>query len=237
MDLNYGSSPSRPTPQPYDDPYSDAYNQPGTSTSAATSSVPAPPPPGGHPVRGNRGRGRGRDDHRPPYHRERGRGRGRAHGHGGHGHGHGRGRGRGRGAQRGQAGQSHRVGEHGPRPISPPSVILAQAASTQTGAGGSSDYTPYSPQLQQQQFGFAQSYPSVPQPYVSPQVQPHINPRFAEQFGLSVDMMQQQPYYAYNQYAPVYDNGAEGGWEGQWNGGSYGTGEAGHERGQNSQGS
>ena len=37
-------------------------------------------------------------------------------------------------------------------------------------------------------------------------------------------MMQQ--HYAYNQYGtmtpPVYDNGAEGGWDEQWNGG-YGT--------------
>ncbi|KAN0138241.1 NAF1 domain containing protein [Lactarius tabidus] len=237
MDLNYGASPStRPTPQPYDDPYSDAYNQPGTSTSV----MPAPPPhsergPGEHAVRGNRGRGRGRDDHRPPYHRDRGRGRGR-----GHGHGHGRGRGRGRGAPRGQTGHPHRAGEHGahgPRPISPPSAQAVPNSPTQPeypGGGGSSDYTPYSPQLQQQ-FGFAQSYPSVPQPYVSPQVQPHINPRFAEQFGLSLDMMQQQPYYPYNQYAPVYDNGAEGGWDGQWSRG-YGAGED-PQPGQNSQGS
>jgi H/ACA ribonucleoprotein complex non-core subunit NAF1 len=246
MDLNYGPSPStRPAPQPYDDPYSDAYNQPGTSSNVATSSLASHPShsergPGEHPVRGNRGRGRGRDDHRPPYHRDRGRGRGRGHGHGGHNHGHGRGRGRGRGAPRGQAGHPHRAGEqgaHGPRPLSPPSAQAVPNSPTQPeypSTGGSADYTPYSPQLQQQ-FGFAQSYPSVPQPYVSPQVQPHINPRFAEQFGLSLDMMPQQPYYPYNQYAPVYDSGAEGSWDGQWSR-CYGAGED-PQPGQNSQGS
>ncbi|KAH8993936.1 NAF1-domain-containing protein [Lactarius akahatsu] len=227
-DMDYGTSPSRPAPQPYDDPYSDAYNQPGASTSVATS-VPTLPPrpghgPGGYAVRGNRGRGRGRDDHRPHHHRERGRGRSR-----------GCGRGRGRGHP------PHRAEEHGPQPLSPPSPIIAQAvgqspipnASYPGGGGGSSDYTSYSPQLQQ--FGFAQPYTSSPQPFVSPQhsVQPHINPRFAGQFGLNLDMMQQQQqqsYFAYGQYGtqttPVYDNGAEGGWDGQWSQG-YGTGSGG----------
>ncbi|KAH9070702.1 NAF1-domain-containing protein [Lactarius deliciosus] len=205
-DMDYGGSPSRPAPQPYDDPYSDAYNQPGASTE------------------GNRGRGRGRDDHRPHHHRERGRGRSR-----------GRGRGRGRGHP------PHRPEEHGPRSLSPPSPIIAQAVGQSPipnapypgGGGGSSDYSSYSPQLQQ--FGFAQPYTSLPQPFVSPQhsVQPHINPRFAGQFGLNLDMMQQQQqqsYFAYGQYgtqtAPVYDNGAEGGWDGQWSQG-YGTGSGG----------
>ena len=53
-------------------------------------------------------------------------------------------------------------------------------------------------------------------------------------------MMQQQPYFPYNQYGtmapPGYDNGAEGGWDGQWNQG-YGTGGGGEDRGQDSQGS
>ena len=246
MDLNYGSSPSRPAPQPYDDPYSDAYNQPGKSTSGSTPMPTlSPHPEHGPGVRGNRGRGRGRDDHRPPYHRERGRSRGR---------GPGRGRGRGRGAAHGHAGHPpHRTeerGTHGPQPQSPFSANIALAVgqsstvnpsthSEYPGSGGPSDYTPYSPQLQQ--FGFAQPYPSLPQPFVSPQhsVQPHINPRFAEQFGLNLDMIQQQqqPYFAYGQYG-TYDNGAEGGWDGQWSRG-YGTGSDGehhHEQGQNSQG-
>lgn len=62
------------------------------------------------------------------------------------------------------------------------------------------------------------------QPFMSPQhvVQPHINPRFAAQFGLNLEMMQQQQqpgqeYLAYSQFGtgtpttPVY----EGGWDGQ----------------------
>ncbi|KAH9059123.1 NAF1-domain-containing protein [Lactarius vividus] len=225
-DIDYGASPSRPAPQPYDDPYSDAYNQPGASASVATSVPTLPPHPGGHAVRGNRGRGRGRDDHRPHHHRERGRGRSR-----------GRGRGRGRGHP------PHRAEEHGPRSLSPPSTTIAQAVgrspipnASYPGGGGSSDYSSYSPQLQQ--FGFAQPYTSLPQPFVSPQhsVQPHINPRFAGQFGLNLDMMQQQQqqqsYFAYGQY------GAEGGWDGQWNQG-YGSGSGGEHhdgQGQSSQG-
>ena len=249
MDLNYGASPSRPTPQPYDDPYSDTYNQPGAGTSVATPVPTLSPHPEHGPreyvVRSNRGRGRERDDHRPHYNRERGRGRGR---------GHGRGRGRGRGTAHGPAGHPHRTeehGAHGPRALSPSSAITAQAVGGQCpmpdtsthseyrGGGGPSDYAPYSPQMGQ--FGFAQSY--TPQPFVSTQhpVQPHINPRFAEQFGLNLDMMQQQqpPYFPYSQYTPpVYDNGAEGGWDGQWSRG-YGTGSDGehhHEQGQNNQG-
>ncbi|KAH9041340.1 NAF1-domain-containing protein [Lactarius pseudohatsudake] len=206
-DMDYGPSPSRPAPQPYDDPYSDAYNQPGASTSVATS-VPTLPPrpghgPGGYAVRGNRGRGRGRDDHRPHHHRERGRGRSR-----------GRGRGRGRGHP------PHRPEEHGPRSLSPPSPIIAQAA-------GQSPDTQCFISWRRRFLGLY--------PFVSPQhsVQPHINPRFAGQFGLNLDMMQQQQqqsYLAYGQYgtqtAPVYDNGAEGGWDGQWSQG-YGTGSGG----------
>ena len=96
--------------------------------------------------------------------------------------------------------------------------------------GGASEYTPFSPQLPQ--FGFAPPYSPSPvqqqqqqqqqQQFMSPQhaVQPHINPRFAAQFGLNVEMMQQQQqpgqqYLAYGQYGtpttPVY----EGGWGGE----------------------
>jgi H/ACA ribonucleoprotein complex non-core subunit NAF1 len=91
---------------------------------------------------------------------------------------------------------------------------------------GASDYTPFSSQLPPQ-FGFAQSYSPVQQQqqqhqFMSPQqhtVQPHINPRFAAQFGLNMEMMQHQPgqqqYPAYGGYetTPAY----EGGWDGQWN--------------------
>jgi H/ACA ribonucleoprotein complex non-core subunit NAF1 len=92
---------------------------------------------------------------------------------------------------------------------------------------GASDYTPFPPQLPPQ-FGFAQPYSPLQQQqnqhqFISPQqhsVQPHINPRFAANFGLNLDMMQQPPgqqYLAYGQYetptTPVY----EGGWDEQWN--------------------
>ncbi|KAI9444531.1 Gar1/Naf1 RNA binding region-domain-containing protein [Lactarius indigo] len=186
----------------------------------ASSSVPAlPPHPGGYGIRGNRGRGRGRDDHRPHHHRERGRGRSR-----------GRGRGRGRGASRGQAGHPpHGAEEHEPRQLSPSSTTIARQFpvpnASYPGDSGSSDYASYSPQ-----FGFAQPYTSLPQPFVSPQhsVQPHINPRFAGQFGLNLDIMQQQqqPYFAYGQYGAQTSPG-------------YGTrsgGEHHDEQGQNTQG-
>ncbi len=117
----------------------------------------------------------------------------------------------------------------------------ASTHSEYSAGGGPSEYTPYSSQLQP--YGFAQSYPSLPQPFASPQqtVQPHINPRFAEKFGLNFDMMeQQQPYFAYDQYetmsSPVYSNGAEGGWDGQWGQGYDAGEERGHEQGQNGQG-
>jgi H/ACA ribonucleoprotein complex non-core subunit NAF1 len=92
---------------------------------------------------------------------------------------------------------------------------------------GASEYTPFPPQLPPQ-FGFAQPYSPVQQQqnqhqFISPQqqsVQPHINPRFAANFGLNFDMMQHPPgqqYLAYGQYetptTPVY----EGGWDGPWN--------------------
>ena len=88
---------------------------------------------------------------------------------------------------------------------------------------GASEYTPFPPQLPPQ-FGFVQPYSPVQQdlnqhPFTPPQqhsVQPHINPRFAANFGLNVDMMQHPPgqqYLAYTPTTPVY----EGGWDGQWN--------------------
>ena len=122
------------------------------------------------------------------------------------------------------------------------SMLNNSTHSEYAGGGGPSDYAPYSPQLQQ--FGFAQPYTSLPQSFVSPHhpVQPHINPRFAEQFGYMMQQQQQPPYFAYDQYEtltpPLYDNGAEGGWDGQWSR-SYGTGSDGghhHEQGQSNQG-
>ena len=243
MDLDYGASPSRPKPQPYDDPYSDAYNQPdvkpGTATSLPIPHRPRPEsaPPGKAVGQSDSGSNQGRGGQRAHHHHHYERGRGR-------GHGRGRGRGRGRGGARGQEGHilPHRTDDRGaalgpPGLLSPTSTMMPPA----TGQYYGSDYTPFSPQLPPQ-FGFAPPYPQVQQQqqqqqFMSPQqhsVQPHINPRFAAQFGLNLEMMQHQPgqqYPAYGQYdgptTPVY----EGGWDGQWNQGysnSSGSGEHPH---------
>jgi H/ACA ribonucleoprotein complex non-core subunit NAF1 len=91
---------------------------------------------------------------------------------------------------------------------------------------GASEYTPFPPQLPPQ-FGFAQPYTPMQQQqqqqFMSPQqhtVQPHINPRFAAQFGLNMEMMQHQPgqqYPAYGRYETPTTPAYEGGWDGQWN--------------------
>jgi H/ACA ribonucleoprotein complex non-core subunit NAF1 len=104
---------------------------------------------------------------------------------------------------------------------------------------GASEYAPF-PQQVPQQFGFAQPYPPVQQQqqhqFVSPQqhtVQPHINPRFAAQFGLNMEMMQHPPgqqYPAYGRYETPTMPAYEGGWDGQWNQGySSSSGEHPHE--------
>ena len=218
IDLNHGSGPSRPKPQPYDDPYSDAYNQPDVGPDTATS-LPGSPlqrPERAPHYESGQGRNGQRTHH---HHHERGRGRG-----------HMRSRGRGRG--RGSAREEHPLrrhhtedhgATHGPNtPLPPTSTMVAPATG---GYYGASEYTPFSPQLPPQ-FGFVQPYPPVRQhqhPLMSPQqhpVQPHINPRFASNFGLNLETMQHTPgqqYPAYSQYetptTPVY----EGGWDGQWN--------------------
>jgi H/ACA ribonucleoprotein complex non-core subunit NAF1 len=232
MDLDYGAGPSRPVPQPYDDPYSDAYNQlDSVGTSTATPQPARHPRPERGPGRvtsqGDLGPGQGRDGQRTYHHRERGRGRGR-----GWGHDRGRGRGRGRGGVHGQGREGHATapprrtedrGVHGPRPLSPTSAVIAQATGRYLGG---SEYTPFSPQLPQ--FGFAQAYSPSPvqqqQQFMSPQhaVQPHINPRFAVQFGLNMEMMQQQqqPGQQYLTYSSPYGTPTtpvyESGWDGQW---------------------
>jgi H/ACA ribonucleoprotein complex non-core subunit NAF1 len=234
MDLDYGAGPARPKPQPYDDPYSDAYNQPDAKPGTATS-LPIPPPP--RPERASPGKAAGQTDYGSQgrnsqrahhhHHRERGRGRG-------HMRGRGRGRGRG-GAREGHPLPLHRTEDHGAThrpttPLSPTSSLMAPATGQYYGA---SEYASFSPQLPSQ-LGFVQPYPPVQhqnqRQFTSPQqhsVQPHINPRFAAQFGLGLEMMQHHPpgqqYSTYSQYetptTPVY----EGGWDGQWNQG-YGTG-------------
>lgn len=225
MDPDYGAGPSRPKPQPYDDPYSDTYNQQDVAPDTATS-LPVLPSP--RPVRAGKGVGRsdygsgqGHHSQRAHHHHHHERGRGR-------GHGRGRGRGRGRGGAREGHPLPHRTEDHTAThgrpttPLSPTSTIMAPATGQYYGA---SEYASFSAQLPPQ-FGFAQPYSPMQQQnqhqFMSPQqhsVQPHINPRFAANFGLNIDMMQYplgQQYQAYGQYetptTPVY----EGGWDGQW---------------------
>lgn len=204
--MDYGDSPSRPPPVPYDDPYSDSYGLP----EASTSSVPGADDTNNmiqnkaeRREQGERTRGHRRDGSRDSG---RGRGRGSDRRRGGRG----RGRGRGSGAHFNSAGHSSTISqapteEYDPgiaRPMSPTSMAIARAT------GQYSDGTVFSADQQTQgppshappaaADGYWPQYPAYPDPYnfnfpYSPvYVQPHINPRFASRFGMNFDYSQQQ---------------------------------------------
>ncbi|KAI0828857.1 Gar1/Naf1 RNA binding region-domain-containing protein [Trametes gibbosa] len=195
-DMDFGAGPSRPAPIPYDDPYSDSYGaaqQPKSQDSPVSPSSPSRStvPEGSRPERtSQRGRGRGgvrREDS------GRGRGRGRRQ------IDRGRGRGRGRGGDFGppsdgwsgrQAPPSTEYNPRVPRPPSPASIAIARATGHFTD-GPPGDTSDVYAQMQMQQAG-GWGYHQVPMQgydfslgYQYPQVQPHINPRFASNFGMA----------------------------------------------------
>ncbi|KAG5647738.1 hypothetical protein DXG03_008461 [Asterophora parasitica] len=214
-DVGFSAGPSRPPPIPYDDPYSDAYTS-APSTSQQTQEHRATREDLGHTPQNSgfssRGRGRGQGRDRGDS-RGRGRGRGRGGDHGGPSRGYPRSdtqRTRresnagdnswtGRPIPRQEPGPSS-YGQQIPRPLSPTSLAIARATGqlpngsnyvTQHGSGFSQQ-PPVSPgawgysdpfQQAQQMFQFGAGYP---QPFV----QPHINPRFANAFGMNIDMGQ-----------------------------------------------
>ncbi|KAI0654489.1 Gar1/Naf1 RNA binding region-domain-containing protein [Cubamyces menziesii] len=187
-DMDFGAGPSRPAPIPYDDPYSDSYGAAPAagSTSEDTAALPSPGAPRDASRQERPSRGRGGSQRRDDPGRGRGRGRRQND----------RGRGRGRGgesrSQSGawsgrQAGSSSEYDPRGVRPVSPTSLAIARAtgqygdahavdpsvhAQASYAAAGGWSY-PQMP-LQSYDFSFGYQYP----------VQPHINPRFASNFGM-----------------------------------------------------
>ena len=195
-DMNYGAGPSRPPPIPYDDPYSDSFTsvpaggdsmaltrdgpihqdsiRPGSigadriSLSVHTSDRNSDPGPRNH---NTRVRGRGGSRNRPSDRGRRGRGRGTP-----------------QHSQRHQ-GFSQRAASHDYSPgLTPPNSFIPPYGQQPGygGGGGESDYgapmvTPQSPA-----FGFGL-------PSTFPGVQPHINPRFANQLGFNFSQVSQTP--------------------------------------------
>ncbi|KAI0673779.1 Gar1/Naf1 RNA binding region-domain-containing protein [Trametes maxima] len=256
-DMDFGAGPSRPAPIPYDDPYSDSYGAP----SAGQEDVPPALPSHVSSPRTNRperapGRGRGRDggsigrggsQRRDDF---RGRGRGRRQTD--------RGRGRGRGGGGGsdsrpmsdrwrQGISSDESGSHGPRPLSPTSLAIARATG-QHAEGSSSQQEVYGHQQHMGGSGVGWGYPQAPiEPYdfsfgyQYPHVQPHINPRFASNFGMANIGMgygygAQSSSYGYHTAEYNVDGGGVGGSWGETDGGSHSQAQQGQSQGDTSHG-
>ena len=197
-DMNYGADPSRPLPMPYDDPYSDSFasisagGDGGSSTTsnntrngtgrqgpahmdlgASNTSVHASDRNLGPRLRHHNPRGRGRGGTR---NRQSDRGR----------------RGRGRGAP--QHSQSHHIfpqqsGSHDYSGVIPPSgSIHPYSHQRDYGGGGEWNYgasaSVITPQAPVFGLGPQNTFPGV---------QPHINPRFANQLGFNFSQMPQIP--------------------------------------------
>ncbi|EIW64159.1 NAF1-domain-containing protein [Trametes versicolor FP-101664 SS1] len=200
-DMDFGAGPSRPAPIPYDDPYAESYGAAPPPATTQPQDAPVSPPPStpfeaGRPERGmGRGRGRGGGTRGGVQRREEpGRGRGRDRRQNDRGRGRGRGRG-GSSSDGWPARQGPPPTEHEPRvprPLSPTSLAIARATGQyaegppaespemynqmqmQHAGGGGGWGFPQHP-MQSYDFGFGHQYP---------QVQPHINPRFAYNFGM-----------------------------------------------------
>jgi H/ACA ribonucleoprotein complex non-core subunit NAF1 len=205
--MDYDAGPSRPPPVPYDDPYSDLYNDSSTSGEPAIYAAAVDPTITDDTTSHNVGQlGGSTDDARPSVHnnrppRGRGRGRGRLVSD------RGRRRGRGRGRHPAGAGFSHggrNAGLESPSEYSssgqdhafPPTPhypqqpqLLPQFASPPPSPANWS-YLDSSHQFSRQDFNIA-----LQNQYGG--VQPHINPRFANQLGFNFAHLpeQQTPYF------------------------------------------
>ena len=197
-DMNYGAGPSRPMPMPYDDPYSDSFTSVPTDRDGEGNTTfdnirtadrhdptrPGPMGPPGSPDDavsngGNlgpgprrppsRGRGRGGSRNRQPDRGRRGRGKGSP--------------------QHTQQRQSfpRRSGSYDHSPgLTPPSGPVHPYGDQPGYGGGEWNYGAPLMTPQQPVFGFG-----LPNPFSG--VQPHINPRFANQLGFGVGQMSQIP--------------------------------------------
>ncbi|KAI0640066.1 Gar1/Naf1 RNA binding region-domain-containing protein [Trametes polyzona] len=243
-DMDFGAGPSRPAPIPYDDPYSDSYGAAPPSGAPAADDAPSSPSrsttsDGGRADRGGgRGRGRGAGARGGvPRRDDPGRGRGRGRRQNDRGRGRGRDRAGGdfrspsdpRSGRQGQP-QSEYDPRSGSRPLSPTSLAIARATGYGNGAQPDAPdaYSPIQhegaagwgyPQNAMQGYDFSFGYQY-------PQVQPHINPRFAGNFnmpGMGMSVGMGYPYggqAGYGQGTAGYGMGAYGAEGGGWNGGS-----------------
>ncbi|EKM61596.1 uncharacterized protein PHACADRAFT_248285 [Phanerochaete carnosa HHB-10118-sp] len=229
-DMDLGAGPSRPPPLKYDDPYSDSYGlpDPPLATSSADTRSESDLPRTHQDRTAGHGRGRGKAASRESFGRDRGRGRGR-------GRDRPRDRGRGRGRGRGGGAASSWGGHQGTssseeysarisRPLSPTSAAIARAtgqhaeggvhAEARQGMGVTS--APVDNGWGYQQYPGQMDYSYG---YQQPFVQPHINPRFASQFGMDFSyaaQAQSMQYAGYSQYGIGYtgEHASTGEWVG-----------------------
>lgn len=202
--MNYGAGPSRPPPIPYDDPYSDSFtsipadgdgeggtmfnrNDTGRHDSIRPGQMgPVGSLDGGRPSAHRNDRS---SDSGPRHHNTRGRGRGG---------------GRNRQPDRGRRGRGKGTPQHAQQryqPFPQPSgsheyssdfaspTSFTHPYSQQPGYGGAAGEWGYgAPQVAPQSpvfgFGLQNNFPGV---------QPHINPRFANQLGFNFSQMSQIP--------------------------------------------
>ena len=199
MNMNYGAGPSRPPPMPYDDPYSDSFASIPTDGDREGSTMfnnvrnghhdsirPGPTGlVGSLDGTGSNGRNLGPGPRQPAT---RGRGRG-----GNRNRQSDRGRrGRGKGIpQHPQQRQSfpQQSGSHDySSGLTPPSGFVHPHSDQQGYGGGVGEWGYGAPLMTPQQPGFGFG---LPNPFSG--VQPHINPRFANQLGFNVTQMSQIP--------------------------------------------
>jgi len=204
-DMNYGAGPSRPPPIPYDDPYSESFTSTTTDGDGEDSTTfntrndagrrdsirPGPMGPAGSlDGSGQSAHMNDRDlDPGPRHHNTRGRGRG-----GGRNRQSDRGRrGRGKGtpqhSQQRRQSFPQRSGSHDYSSGSTPPSSFVHPYSQQPDHGGAVGEWGYGAPLMTPQppvfgFGLQNSFPGV---------QPHINPRFANQLGFGFSQMSQIP--------------------------------------------
>ncbi|KAI0323009.1 Gar1/Naf1 RNA binding region-domain-containing protein [Amylostereum chailletii] len=217
-DVDFAAGPSRPPPVPYDDPYSNDYNvnigSAGQVEPLGTPSVSVERTPSRYPGEYDRGRARGGG-------RRLDRGGGGSRGARGTS---GRGGRRGRGGERhgwtsGPRSQKLEGGASFSRAMSPTSMAIARATGQYDDGHGPGASEQHSGNVGSWTYDQYQGQPSGHLPY-APQphqfVQPHINPRFASQFGLGMGFMQQN--------LPQY---GQPGWYSNWDGSAHSNGQSG----------
>lgn len=197
-DMNYGAGPSRPPPIPYDDPYSDSFSSvPAGDGNAAFNNIrndtdrrdPIRPLPMNLDATGMSVHASGRNlDPGLRYHNTRGRGRGGSRNRQSDRGRRGRGRGTSQHPQRQQTFPQQNGSHDYPGLTHPSGLVHPYPYSHQRGYGGGEEWNYSTPPVPPQPpvFGFG------PQNAFTG-VQPHINPKFANQLGFNFSQTPQIP--------------------------------------------